>query len=83
MDTDLAIKMRKGKSKKLEGYSRHHLFTKEDVRKAVIKVVGEPKTDIEEILLKNLIERLHISIPKLYIPKDVHKDVHKIVKTGG
>ena len=77
MDKIMATQMRKTSNKNKGGYERHHLFTKEEVAFALIRIIGKPEEITGESLLKNLIERYHVTIPKVYVPKSKHDEVHK------
>jgi len=67
MDKIMATQMRKTSNKNKGGYERHHLFTKEEVAFALIRIIGKPEEITGESLLKNLIERLQQFNPRANI----------------
>ena len=65
------------RTRKKEGHNMHHIFTKGDVNRALIKALGQPVTEMEKCLIIDLTERLHSSIPKVRMPEDRHEELHK------
>lgn len=61
-----------------EDSTKHHLFTRPEVRAALIKVFGEPKTQEESVFLESEILRVHGTLMPIYtINIHHHRAIHQ------
>lgn len=60
--------------------NKHHLFTYYQIRKELVKIFGEPKTDDEHIALHKEIRRVRKIIPVYEIDINKHREIHKVKK---
>ncbi len=73
MNVKNILKTRKNKEYPID---IHHLFTKKQVEKELLKVVDAPTTIQERFMLNNIIDLLHNQVPKLTIPRELHRKLH-------
>lgn len=60
-----------------ENTSIHHLFTRTEIRKALVRILGNPETDEEHRFLQNEVKKAFNKMPQYAIENNQHKDLHK------
>jgi hypothetical protein len=55
----------------------HHLFTKPEIKKALIRIFGYPKKDTDYIKLDNYVKKCWNCMPRFYISKILHAQINK------
>lgn len=64
------------------GTSRHHLFTRPEIRAKLVQIYGEPSTLEDSEWLAREVDRVHRHIPIYPIDQQLHRDIHKQPKKG-
>ena len=64
------------KTKKKEGNDKHHIFTIVEVREKILQVIDEPITEKEIKIFNRLVKKYHNLMPRLNIPRELHKNIH-------
>jgi hypothetical protein len=59
------------------GKSLHHLFTKNDIKKNLIKIYGKPKSEKELLMLMKKANEIHERIPVFSISENLHNKIHR------
>lgn len=55
----------------------HHLFTYYEVRRKLVQVFGQPKTQDEHDFLHKEIKRVRAIMPKYKVSHEKHVEIHK------
>ena len=66
----------------MENKNKHHLFTKYEVRKALIRIFGKPKTDEDHNKLHEEIKWAWVRLPKFKMDMERHRMIHLPYKYG-
>ena len=60
----------------------HHLFTHKEVKRAIIRILGEPQTDEEHNILNNEVERAWKKLPQYKVNIETHNNLPKSEPIG-
>ena len=58
--------------------SRHHLFTRSEIKAKLIDIFGTPTTAKEQRNLAAKVRRIHMMMPTFLIDHKLHKRLHNI-----
>lgn len=60
----------------MEETNEHHIFTNPEIRTNLIKILGEPKTEIEKKHLEAEVKFVWNRIPRYKLDKEKHRMIH-------
>ncbi len=66
----------------MEDKNNHHLFSRHEVRQALVRILGKPKTDTDHNRLHLEVQWAWMRLPKYKIDKEKHRMIHLPYKYG-
>lgn len=65
------------RTKRKDGYDKHHMFTHFEIKKKLLKLIQRPVTEDEWKRFDKLVQQCWNIMPRLRIPRELHRRIHK------